>query len=411
MKNTPNVARILCFWLVCVLTPASAIAGPPTDMIHLHLSWVGDPQTMVAVTWWSAANYPGTVQYGLTTGYEVGSVTSTARTLTALTGYYHDATLTGLTPDTLYHYRVGDPTDGWSADHTFKTAPSNIAPFTFTAYGDQGTSSNSIATTNRIVATNPAFNLIAGDIAYDSMWTSWFNIMEPLAANIPTLVANGNHETETHVKELFQLPNNEKWFSFNYGNVHFIALRTDYDIAATTQNPEQLAWLEIDLITAAADPSRRWIIAFFHFPAYSYGTDHGGYPEVVGSFVPLFDRYHVDLAIAAHAHNYQRSYPMKGGAVVDRSPNSYNDPSGTIYMVVGTGGRSVRPLSTTIPAWAAYGEDTAVGFIKVTVNGSSLTVEQIHNADGQVHDSFTVTKQPPADTTPPAAPTGLKVLN
>ena len=54
--------------------------------------------------------------------------------------------------------------------------------------------------------------------------------------------------------------------------------------------------------------------------------------------VPLFDKYHVDLVLQGHNHNYQRGYPLKADMVTETRPDSiYQNPKGSIYMVVGTG--------------------------------------------------------------------------
>ncbi len=400
---------MVTFFAWTIIATGEGIAAPPVDNIQLHLSWKNDPRTSMMITWWSSTSFTPTVRYGLTASYELGSVVGTSNALTTSTGIYHHVELTGLSPNTTYHYQAGSPSAGWSADHMFKTAPSGTTPFVFTAYGDQDDSTaEAAATAKRVLEANPAFNLVAGDIAYDS-WTSWFNMMEPVSSTRPTMASRGNHDTPAAFLEHFEYPNNERWYSFDYGNAHFIALETDYDIPGTTQNPAQLAWLENDLKAAAANPSRVWTVVYFHFPAFSYGTDHGGTAEVVSSFVPLFDLYHVDLVIDAHAHNYQRSYPLKNKVVTDTSKNIYTDPTGTIYALVGTGGRNLRALKTTVPSWAAFGSASLFGFLRVTVNGSTLTAEQINNTDGQPYDHFTIIKGPKSDTVPPSAPAGLKI--
>lgn len=386
----------------------TAVAAPPIDTIQLHLSWKHDPRTTIVVNWWSSTTYTPTVRYGLTPAYELGPAVGTSHTLATATGFFHHVELAGLTPNTTYHYQAGNPSAGWSADHTFRTAPAGAPSFTFTAYGDQGVTADAAATATGVAGANPAFNLVAGDIAYGS-WDAWFNMMERVSSSRPTMASFGNHDGATDFLGRFEYPNNERWYAFDYGNTHFIALETGYDALATTQNPEQLAWIENDLKVATANPARVWTVVHFHFPAYSYGTDHGSTPEVISSYVPLFDRYHVDLVISAHAHNYQRSYPLKNQVVTDPSKNVYADPAGTIYVGVGTGGRNVRPLKTTVPGWAAFGSDTAFGFLRVTVNGSTLSAEQINNAGGLPIDRFTINKVGKVAAEPPAAPRELSV--
>ena len=43
-----------------------------------------------------------------------------------------------------------------------------------------------------------------------------------------------------------------------------------------------------------------------------------------------------------HDHNYERTFPIRGGTVTDKSPvASYDDPAGTIYVVTGGAGGSL----------------------------------------------------------------------
>ena len=48
-------------------------------------------------------------------------------------------------------------------------------------------------------------------------------------------------------------------------------------------------------------------------------------------FEPIWEKYHVDLALAGHDHDYERSKPLTGP--VD-NPTTHTDPKdGTIYLV------------------------------------------------------------------------------
>ena len=57
-------------------------------------------------------------------------------------GQIHEATMTGLTPDTLYGYRVGDAAGGWSDVYQFRTLPTNAGtaerPLRIVQIGDMG---------------------------------------------------------------------------------------------------------------------------------------------------------------------------------------------------------------------------------------------------------------------------------
>ena len=82
--------------------------------------------TTATITWTTDAYSTSSVAYGTTTGY--GSTSSSAASVIS-----HSITITGLTSNTLYHYRIGsqgasgDVTMTW--DYTFKTtAAADITP-------------------------------------------------------------------------------------------------------------------------------------------------------------------------------------------------------------------------------------------------------------------------------------------
>jgi hypothetical protein len=53
----------------------------------------------------------------------------------------------------------------------------------------------------------------------------------------------------------------------------------------------------------------KWKFVFFHHPAYSASSKHGSTKEVQNTFVPLFEKYHVDACFSGHDHDLQHSHP------------------------------------------------------------------------------------------------------
>jgi hypothetical protein len=129
-------------------------------------------------------------------------------------------------------------------------------------------------------------------------------------------------------------------------------------------------------MAAAENKAIDWIIVQMHQDAlssskYGNGSDKG----IREAWLPLFDRYGVDLVLCGHDHDYERSWPVRGcnhdtgrdvntGAAVDtlqpqpvisaNPPNGEFDTSrGTIHFILGGGGTSA-PLD-------AYGENPASG--------------------------------------------------
>ena len=57
------------------------------------------------------------------------------------------------------------------------------------------------------------------------------------------------------------------------------------------------------------DATERWMIVATHHPPYSAGII-GSDLEVRRQWVPLFEKYGVDLVLSGHDHDYQRSKPI-----------------------------------------------------------------------------------------------------
>ena len=126
----------------------------------------------------------------------------------------------------------------------------------------------------------------------------------------------------------------------------------------------QTRWLESTLAAARADASIDWIVVQLHQCACSSapagdGSDLG----IRREWLPLFDTYEVDLVLSGHDHGYERSFPVRGfdsgagtdivtGATADtRRPRPvtivdsgvFDTSQGTVYLVLGCGGRAAGP--------------------------------------------------------------------
>jgi len=134
-------------------------------------------------------------------------------------------------------------------------------------------------------------------------------------------------------------------------------------------------------MAAAQDRSIDWIIVQMHQDAlssskYGNGSDLG----LREAWLPLFDRFGVDLVLCGHDHDYERSWPVRGcnrnvgrdaltGAAVDtRQPQPVESHSshgpfdtslGTVHFILGGGGTSA-PLD-------AYGVNAANGMPQAKV--------------------------------------------
>jgi len=205
----------------------------------------------------------------------------------------------------------------------------------------------------------------------------------------------------------------EAYYSFDYGNVHFIALNSS-EVSRSSTGP-MATWLTSDLRSTA----QPWVIAFWHHPPYTKGTHdsdaEGDLVQMRERIVPILEAGGVDLVLNGHSHGYERSYLIDGahgtptpsvatltaeGHVIDggdgrptgdgpyvKSPGR-NANEGAVYVVAGHGGRT---------GGGDYGHpvmsfsENVEGSLLVDVDADALTVRNVL-ITGVVSDTFTIRK-------------------
>ncbi|MFF4804157.1 purple acid phosphatase family protein [Streptomyces sp. NPDC001351] len=301
------------------------------------------------------------------------------------TQYYLHAKLTHLRPGKTYYYGVGHQGFDPAEPHllgtlgTFTTAPRHKKPFTFTAFGDQGVSYHGLANDSLILGQNPSFHLHAGDIAYadpagqgksadtgfDSrVWDQFLAQTESVAKSVPWMVSYGNHDMEAWYspngyggeEARFTLPDNGPdkanlpgVYSFVHGNTAIISLDPNdvsYEIPANLgiSGGTQTTWFEAQLKKFRESKDIDFIVVFFHHCAYCTSTAHASEGGVRQEWVPLFEKYTVDLVINGHNHQYERTDVIKGNQVTKKLPigeTAYPETEGVVYVTAGAAGRSL----------------------------------------------------------------------
>jgi 3',5'-cyclic AMP phosphodiesterase CpdA len=282
----------------------------------------------------------------------------------------------GLKPLTDYCYSL----NGLTGRSGFRTAPlpDTGAVVRFAVFGDSGNASVAQMSVRDQLEARPIDLLLhTGDIAYDAgsreqFEQSFFSIYQDILASVPMFPVPGNHEYGTDSAgpylEVFDLPGNgvpgkdERWYSFDWGDVHFVGLDTEQVHA------EQLAWLERDLATN----QRPWTVVYLHKPPYSSGA-HGGSPAVQETFVPAFERHGVSVVFTGHDHDYERTLPI----------------GGVTYIVTGGGGKSLRSVGRS--AFTAYSE-SVMHFVWVEVKSDRMRIRAISSSGEQI-DSVDITRR------------------
>jgi len=407
-RLTPS-ASILCLLVgIMMIAPAEAAFSKNTSDLpyDIHLNWQHDSSTTMTIVWESTASTTGsTVKYGLDTTY--GSIATGTTDNQGTNGLIHIVEITGLPANTTYHYICGDDAGGWSSDSTFTTAPTESVDFTFCAMGDSRDNPSEFSKiVGKATIVNPAFTLFTGDLCgsdnandYDTWFTNW----EQLGDHAPIAPALGNHEnTSVNYLHRFALPNNERWYSFNYSAMHIIVLSTSLD--SYSQGTTQYSWFVNDLKAAANDTTHPWKIAMFHNPPYNVGG-HGGDTGVQTYLAPLLSQYKVDLVFNGHNHYYERTYPLKGGGanptVTDTSLHSYLNPAGVIYATTGSCG---APLYNVGSAYYLAVAKKTYHFAKISVFSNDTLHMETYQDDGTtLIDDFWIVKTT-GQNQPPEAP-------
>lgn len=147
-------------------------------------------------------------------------------------------------------------------------------------------------------------------------------------------------------------------------------------IDATSPVEEQTAWIEEQLKNSDAT----WKFAMFHFPPYNWEEP---YFDIQEAWVPLFDKYHVDMVIGGHIHYYMRSKPMKAGKVVD----SYNN--GTAYII--SIGIPSKTKDYTDEPYAEVRKMEGQFYQYIKINGTKLDYVAV-DSNGEIADSFQIKK-------------------
>ena len=371
----------------------------------------------VVVVW--ATREAGTPGVRLTGGTSA-TVTGTSRRVpSSVNGlgydyYHHEVTLTGLEAATAYSYETRVD-DAEVAQASFRTAPARgTGAFSFIAFGDSGTGSTDQRDLAALMA-NDTFDLAlhTGDIAYGNSrgtgdatfgtYNDWFfGMYSAWLPYKPFFPSEGNHDSRPSngdgvaYLDSYVLPRNggsaaypdhaERYYSFDYGPVHFVALDTEFAFQDSTRRAEQLSWLESDL----AGTSQPWKIAFFHRSPYSAGGEHGSDLAVRSAFAPLFEQYGVQLALSSHEHDYERTHPQTSGG-----------GAGVTYVVTGGGGGPLYLNGTE--SWTAFSA-ARHHYLKVDVSACTLDVRAI-GSSGSPFDSTTISR---CGSPPPPPPSGTR---
>lgn len=340
----------------------------------------------------------------------------------------HEVYVCGLTPKTTYYYRVGGGPEGkevWSDVTSFTTTPApGDGPVTIAVNGDARKQNGDAwrLYQKKVRAKGASLQLFSGDTVLfggdQAEWEQWLDLGAkdengaPLTlGQILTLNTNGNHDNRsTMFFSNLTLPQDPKklpayaelFYSLDVGPVHVTVMDDSYFVMSTTPQEDidaLTAWLEADL--KAANDNRAnvpWIVTLHHHGPFSSST-HGKDLDVLRGrafLMPLYDKYHVDVDVAGHDHNYERSLPVSGPADAPTIHDAAKD--GTVYLLcAGAGADAYAPgVSAFTGVSAGFDKDGGLGnYGFLTADKTELWVEAFalrpDGTDPQI-DSYTISK-------------------
>jgi Calcineurin-like phosphoesterase/Purple acid Phosphatase, N-terminal domain/Secretion system C-terminal sorting domain/Periplasmic copper-binding protein (NosD) len=393
------------------------------------------PNSMT-IRWRTNVATESVVHYGTIQGSLNLNVSNTALTTD------HEVTITGLTPSTAYFYDIANSATvlvPGAADLYFRTAPTpgTSQPFSAWILGDCGDAGVDDPDDQQSVR-NAYYNmyggttgtdmiLFLGDNAYNNGTDAEYqsalfeNMYEDMLQNTVSYSCIGNHEnniSSVPYYDIFTLPRTpttpnepmgtEAYYSFDYGDVHFICLDSE------TNPPGMLQWCTNDLEQTTA----RWIIAFWHHPPYTKGThdsdEDGQLIDMREIYLPVLEAHGVDLVLTGHSHIYERSFFLNGHygnsnsfSLVNHTVGDTGDgdgqidgdgayakdceaDEGAVYVVTGSAGRAGDDTPNEDHE-AMFFSIPELGSCRLSINDNQLDLTFL-SAENGVLDHFTIMK-------------------
>jgi hypothetical protein len=329
---------------------------------------------------------------------------------TSSSGPFWEAEITGLQPNALYYYTIGD-----GPEHSFITPPlPGTSDFIVYVEGDIGSTKKypRVADVQNIIGNvygngSADFALLVGDLTYADINDAThvdqhFNDVMVWSQDAAYMPVWGNHEWNTeatipdHLNNYegrFALPRSftspgadnalgngpdEDWYWFDYGNVRFIAIPEPF-VSDTWADWNAKAQPIME--AAQQDSNINFIVTFGHRPAYSSSSPGEaklqGYLDGLAIF---YSKYVLDLS--GHHHDYERSDPAQ----------TY----GVTHVVVGTGHASPNTFTTEQPSWSVF-RTIQPAVLKLHFTGTAIEgelicapVSTVCSSAGAVLDSFTI---------------------
>lgn len=370
MKSMRLKGLCFIFCVVLLVIGNQALTAAPPSAVYL--TWTEDPTSTMVIRWLTPKAEESRLFYRGVGAAEWQKAEGTSERLPVKGGaQVHTVHLKGLSAATVYQFRLAqDP-----QEYKFRTCSSE-QNLRFAVGGDAYYFLRTFRKMNQQIARkDPDFVVVGGDLAYvykhhtplkgkgweNRRWGTFFKewMKEMVTSDgrlIPILVAVGNHDISTPDGAAFHT-----LFSFSealsllhegshggsYGILDFGSYFSLALLDTGHLNPvegAQTQWLE-KVLQARQDVPYK--VAVYHVAAYPSIYPYGGEvpTNMRKNWVPLFEKYGLQVAFENHNHAYKRTYPLKEGKI---------DPQGVLYL--GDGAWGVLPRKVRYPAQNWYVE-------------------------------------------------------
>ena len=267
----------------------------------------------------------------------------------------------------------------------------------FAVIGDYGDgSSDEAAVSDMIDSWNVDFVITLGDNNYSSDFAStadeyigkdYNQWIYPYTGSYPPggstdginkfFPTPGNHDNNQTLDiadlqgylDFFTLPNNERYYDFVQGKLHFFSMNSIVAEPDGYQYPSvQATWLENKLADCVNNHDH-WRLVYFHHSPYS------SQKQATWSDWP-YATFGAEVVLSGHSHTYERIFR-----------------NGIFYIVNGLGGKSIYPCGSLVEgSQGCYDEN--YGAQLVTVVDEATLLFEFYTIDGTLVDSYILGDNP-----------------
>lgn len=359
----------------------SLLVGTPDLPQHTHIVAGADAAHEMTLVWQTqSGTIGGRAQIGF--GEDGLSWTIPGVSYEVAGHRIHVVRLCGLASERSWRFRVGSD-NGWSPVGSFTTAPEAgvDSPVRLALLGDTRDGPASFASLAAdIQAASVDAVIFTGDAVGNGAnweeWEEWYTAGGEAFLHLPLVFAPGNHEAnDQYYFAQFPSHTGVGHQGVDIGPIH-LSVVNDNPISGVTLDAEA-AWLADDLASTSAP----WPIPMWHKPAVAACKPHGEDANNRQWLLPVVEADpNVRLVVNGHNHNYERSLPFRGGAIVEGGIVHLTSGGGGAPLYTGTYGFEYSALQVKSQHWVLLEADAR------TLTGTA------YDLAGNVIDTFTIVR-------------------